>query len=528
MKAKFTRGVLTFAVLLSLLACSGVPTSTPTASPPPTTAPTGTPELASASRFETALCPFVLPDGYVQGENVDCGFLIVPEDREHLPSRAIRLAVGIFHPPGGAEEPDPIIFLSGGPGGSALEFLRYQFDPAFVPVLAEAHRDLILFDQRGVGVSRPALDCPDMDALALDLLDGEVAGRSVTDQEAADLAVAAYTACARDLSQAVDLSAYHSVVSAADVRDLRLALGYSQINLWAGSYGTRLALEVMRRYPEGVRSVVLDSVYPPEADLYVEGPANFTRALNRLFESCRTNAVCNQAHPTLGIDFFETVERLNAEPATGAITDTLTGESYAAVFNGDALLGFVFTVLYETDLRYMLPALMADAQRGDFSAINRIRGALLAQRTMMSRGMHFSVQCHEEVAFSTLDRLERTLADYPQVAGLYDTAATGRLAYRVCATWPSGQADPSANQPVVSALPTLLMAGEFDPITPPAWGRHAAEMLAHGYFFEYPGIGHGVSGVSGCPQQMFLAFLADPAVRPDDACIAGMGSLSGP
>jgi hypothetical protein len=66
------------------------------------------------------------------------------------------------------------------------------------------------------------------------------------------------------------------------------------------------------------------------------------------------------------------------------------------------------------------------------------------------------------------------------------------------------------------------MSGEFDPITPPAWGRQAAETLENGYFFEYPGIGHGASAVPGCPRQMFTAFLQNPASAPDGSCIREM------
>lgn len=514
------RGLAALVFLMNLTACA-VPAPSP-AAPTPGLKPTPTPARVSAPRFDPAACPFVLPEDYRDSDQVDCGWLTVPEDRDHLPSRALQLAVAIFHPAGGATAPDPVVFLSGGPGGSALEFLRYQFAEVFEPVLVATGRDLILFDQRGVGVSRPALDCPNVDALGLDLLDGDVAGQPVADQAAADLIAAAYAACALDLSGKTDLSTYHSAASAADVRDLRLALGYAEVNLWGGSYGTRLALEVMRRYPQGVRSAVLDSVYPPDVDLYAEGPANFARALDRLFASCRANAVCHQSHPALEADFFETVQRLNAEPASGVITDTLTGEGYAASFSGDALLGFVFSVLYETDLRAMLPRLMADAQHGDFIAINRIRGAILAQRTMMSRGMSFSVQCHDEIAFSAPERLERALADYPQVAGLYGAAATGRLAYHVCAAWPSGRADASADEPVVSEIPALLMAGEFDPITPPAWARHAARTLANGHVVEFPGVGHGASAVPGCPRDTLVAFVQDPGARPDEACLRGM------
>jgi len=524
MKAGLVNGIALAGALLALAAC-GAPATAPTATPPAVTpAPrhTPTPEFVSAARFEPAACPFVLPEGYTQGENVDCGWLVVPENRGTLPSRVIRLAVGIFHPDGGAVAPDPIIYLSGGPGSSAPELIRYQFDDFFAPVMEGARRDLILFDQRGVGVSRPALDCPDVDVLLLDLSDRVREGRPASEQETGDLVLEAYLACGESLRRAADLAAYNSAASAADVNDLRLALGYGQVNLWGASYGTRLALTVMRDYPEGLRSVVLDSVYPPDADLYVETPANFSRSLDLLFDSCAANPVCDENYPDLRTVFFDTVERLDAAPVTRTITDTLTGQGYTTMFDGDALMGFVFQVLYETELKYMLPELIYDASQNDLAAIDRIRGALLAQRAAVSPGMMFSVQCHEEVPFSSPEAFDAALARYPELTGLFERAAAGGLAYRVCAEWGAGQADALENQPVTSDVPALVLAGEFDPVTPPAWGRHVAETLSNGYLFEYPGVGHGASA-QDCGREMMLAFLDDPTVAPDDGCIARMG-----
>jgi pimeloyl-ACP methyl ester carboxylesterase len=508
--------------LLLILPACGAQTATPLATPTvsPTPRPIPTPELVSTARFEAATCPFVLPEGYTQGENVDCGWLVVPENRGALPSRAIRLAVGIFHSVGGATRPDPVIYLSGGPGGSALEFIRYTFEDGFAWAL-EAGCDLILFDQRGVGVSKPALDCPNVDVLVRDLSNRAWDGHPASKQEAGDLILDAYLACGENLARVADLTAYNSAASAADVNDLRLALGYDRINLWGVSYGTRLALTVMRDHPEGLRSVVLDSVYPPDVDLYVESPANFGRSLDLLLDSCAANPVCDENYPNLRTVFFDTIEQLNAAPVTRTITDTLTGVDYTTLFDGDALLGLVFQVLYETEFKYLLPELIYDANQNNFDALDRIRGALLAQRTATSTGMMFSVQCHEEIPFSSPEAFEAALAQHPESTGLFERATAGGLAYRVCAGWGAGRADAIENQPVTSNIPTLVLAGESDPVTPPAWGRHAAETLSNSYFFECPGVGHGASA-QDCGRKLVLAFLDNPTVAPDNGDTAEM------
>ena len=121
------------------------------------------PALSRAASFEPADCPFALPAGQVQGETLNCGFLVVPEDRNDPDGRSIRLAVAIFEN-SNETSPDPIVYLSGGPGGSALEFIQYSFNQGYGRLFVTG-RDIIIFDQRGIGVSQPALDCPSRDLL---------------------------------------------------------------------------------------------------------------------------------------------------------------------------------------------------------------------------------------------------------------------------------------------------------------------------------------------------------------------------
>ncbi|MFC1879628.1 alpha/beta hydrolase, partial [Chloroflexota bacterium] len=300
------------------------------------------------------------------------------------------------------------------------------------------------------------------------------------------------------------------------------ALGYNQINLWGGSYGTRLGLEVMRLYPAGLRSVVLDAVYPPDVDLYLESPANLDRSLELLFVSCAANAVCNQKFPDLRTVFYQTIERLEVSPQMRTIEDPFSGVEYQALMDGDTLLSLVFQVLYESRLRYLLPELIYDASRGEFETFDKMRGVLVGQMDLSSRGMMFSVQCHEELAFSTLAELEEVMEAYPHLARMYEYAIVGKLPFFACDLWSAGMAPSSANQPVQSDIPTLLMAGEFDPITPPSWAFQAAETLENGYVFEYPGIGHGATAVAGCSRDMMLVFLNNPGRAPDNGCISEM------
>jgi pimeloyl-ACP methyl ester carboxylesterase len=539
MRTKLFAGLLVLALLLAgcgqatptptavVQAPTAAPEPTATAQPePPADTPAPTPTLEPAAEpvasFESAPCPMQLPSGQTEGETVECGYLVVPEDRANPEGDTIRLAIAIFHPPGGAAHPDPIVYLVGGPGGSALEFLFISFDAVFAPIFA-TERDLIVLDQRGIGYSEPALDCPAVAELGRELLDWEIDGKVLTDEESNELFLETVAACEEDLIAVADLTAYNTAANAADINDLRLALGYDQVNLWGTSYGTRLALGVMRDYPEGLRSVVLDSVYPPSVDLYMELPANAVRAFDTLFDGCAADAACNAAFPDLETVFFDTVDRLNETPGAYEVTDALTKERFDALLDGDTLVAMLFSFLYHTDVIPSLPQIIYDAAEGSFDLLALIQGSLMAQREAMSLGMQLSVQCNEELVFNSLEEYEALLADYPQLQGFLENALVGKPGFEVCEEWDSGQADPIENEPVVSDVPTLLLAGEFDPITPPAWARHAAETLPNGAVVEYAGVGHGASVVEGCPRDMLIAFFNDPTTALDDACVAEMG-----
>jgi pimeloyl-ACP methyl ester carboxylesterase len=528
---RFAVNVLLVVVLVLPLVAACGPEPTPTQPPPtetvlpepsPEPTPTSPPEPTPmpVASFEEALCPFDLPAGQAEGDTVDCGYLTVPEDRTDVQSPTIRLAVAIFHP-ADSPEPDPIVYLSGGPGGSALELIQYTFAQLFEPVLA-AGRDLVVFDQRVVGLSEPALDCPGLRELGLELLDEEIDGKPVGEEEALVMVKDTALECRQDLAEVAELSSYHTEASAADVEALRLALGYDQVNLWGTSYGTWLALEVMRRYPKGIRSVVLDSVYPPDKDLLAETPTNAARSIDLLLDTCAADEACNAAFPDLKTVYVDSVERLNLEPARFQATNPLTRDTYDVVMTGDNLATFLFQFLYSASVIPSLPQILHDASQGNYAVIAQLMGSILAQAEAGSVGQQTSVLCHDEIAFGSTERFEAALADHPELKRAFSDSILGELGVQMCADWDVGQADLTLTQAVTSDLPTLIMSGEFDPITPPAWGKHVAQTLANGYFFEYPGVGHGASAEAGCPQEMLVAFLADPAVAPDDACIEGM------
>ena len=216
---------------------------------PATTVPSGPTEPA----FSPGNCPFTPP----RGTDPTCGYVSVPERRDRPDGRRIRLSVAVF-PALAAEKHPPLVYLEGGPGGEALDGLPFTYEEVFSFLNEE--RTVVVFDQRGVGFSDPSLSCPELVDLDFELLDEDLS----TDEWLARRLPVLDGCRERWVDGGVDFSAYNSAESAADVADLRLTLGYDEWDLYGLSYGTRLALTVMRDHPEGVRSVVLDSTYPPE------------------------------------------------------------------------------------------------------------------------------------------------------------------------------------------------------------------------------------------------------------------------
>lgn len=470
---------------------------------------------SSLPAFESTACPFDVP----AGQTVECGYLTVPENRTESDGATIRLAVAVFHSPNPDKATDPIVYLEGGPGGEPLEALPLLFERQYAPMLE--NRDVIVFDQRGTGYSEPSLACPEFIELGLDYLDDDL-----PPEESARLTTAALLECRdRLVSDGADLSAFNSAENAADVNDLRLALGHDQWNLWAISYGTRLALTVLRDHPEGVRSVVLDSAYPLESNLYADLPVNAARAFDTLFAGCAADPACNTAYPDLENVLFEVVDRLNENPVMLTVTNPLSGQSYDALVTGDVLLTFMFQTLYVSDLIPLLPQIVFEARAGNLDSVGQLLGAFLANGEFVSIGMQTSVQCHEEVAFTSAEEISAAYTAFPQLRDAMEASPTlGPGIVQLCAVWGAGESDEVENEPVRSDIPALVLAGDYDPITRPAWGRQVAGSLENSFFVEFPSQGHGPSLQHGCARSVILEFFDDPTTQPDAACVADMSA----
>ncbi|GAB4426169.1 MAG: hypothetical protein Kow0031_05890 [Anaerolineae bacterium] len=458
--------------------------------------------------FEPAPCMFEMPIfNFTPPEQMgfECGYVTVPEQHADPAGPTIELPVAIIRAGEGAA-PDPLFLAQGGPGGDA--FGVFSLTATELP--SKINRDVVIFNQRGTLYARPSLICTEVQEKLGQIL-------SLPGDEALPLQDAAYAACRQRLTgEGVNLSAFNSLENAADVDAIRQALGYEQINFYGVSYGTLLGLHLMRHFPDSLRSVILDSVVPTQLNYIPEVPRVTERVLDEMFAACAASPECSADYPNLEARFDALVDRLNAQPVTIPITDPDTGEEAEVFVDGTALIDMFFSAFYLPEMYAVFPALVEDMEAGRYHFWQTLWPQIVFDRTF-SDGMFYSVVCAEDADF---DPAQLPLEGVrPQIA---DTAADAMQEYiDACQMWQVTELPPSVDDPVESDIPTLLLGGQFDPITPPSYAAAAAETLPNGILVVDPIASHGVAFNGGCVDGIVQQFLDSPQIEPDTGCLAG-------
>lgn len=465
------------------------------------------PRLLPASRkvgaFTPRFCEIDKLNSAIRSD-VRCGVVTVPEHHSAPDGDTIQLAVMVIRTLAQNPAPDPLVIAEGGPGGSEISL----WGPVMLSPGAAAFRetrDIVLIEQRGTYYASPNLLCDEV---------GVTSQLSVFDEAV----LADYADCrARLIAEGIDLSAYNSLENAADVPLVVRALGYDEYNFYGVSYGTMLAQHLMQHHPDNLRSVILDSAVPLETNFLTQAAQSADRSFRRLFDACAADPYCAERYPDLEATLFASIDALNADPKTVSITDPKTEEAIEVTVTGDFLLDFVFQSLYRVEMIPLLPAYIHATANGDVAWIEEWGAQVLSEPTF-SEGMFYSVICAEDADY-TIDEVALDGA-HPQIASLGQGAAAQTKA--VCDLWDVPALPDSVDDPIDSDIPTLIMTGEFDPITPPPFGMALADHLPNSHAYEFPSASHGVLGGGSCPIAMFLAFLDDPDSAPDASCIDAM------
>lgn len=464
--------------------------------------------LARAATPTEPAPAFKLSPCQLKGVEVDarCGVLRRPLDPTRPHGAQIELQVAVLPAVARRRQPDPVVFLAGGPGQSAIE-LAGPISQMMARTLNR--RDVILVDQRGTGRSAP-LRCED-----------ETPDRPLA--EAVDRAaqVHALQRCRARLEQLPygDLRQFTTVIAMQDLDAVRRALGVDRWNLVGGSYGTRAALEYLRQFPGSVRRVVLDGVAPPDMVLPQSMARGAQAALNSLFDDCARDGACRATYPDLRGQWRTLLASL---PRRVTVAHPFTGQPETFTLTREGLTNLMMAPLYAPLTASALPWAVQQAVQGRFEALVGLgAGALGGGRGLgLAAGMHFSVVCAEDVP-RMVPAASAPRTDFGD--------AQARLYREVCQGWPRGTVPAEFYRIPASTVPALLLSGAVDPATPPAQAERVARALGpQALHVVAPHTGHGVMAL-GCMRDVVFRFLNEPEdaqalaqARRDAACVAAL------
>ena len=458
----------------------------------------------AAPRLERERCTFKPP----RGDRVECFVLIVPENREQPLGREIRLKVAVLKAKR-TTSPEPLVYLSGGPGDAPLIASSPGAD-----ALAEGdwwnetanirkRRDVIIMSQRGAGGATPNLDCFDPRSSE----PAKARRRAITEKQERDILVGCRASIER---RKIDLTMYTTPALADDVADLVAAFSLAKVNLYGVSYGTRWALEVMRRHPGLVRAAVLDGVYPPQVNGEQNEPEIVRRTFERLYADCAADPVCRERHPRVRATVEGAIEA--AERASLQLTLQLEDGAQTTRLDGAKLLMVLLHMMREGEAA-LIPETTAAIARGDLRLLRMFAedlesddGGLLEQNAQQFDGLYNSIECRE--TWSAIDRAARR--KQIEANGLYGLHARLSKSSAFCQLWRVPAAPVAERQPVNSEIPTLLLSGGYDWLTPPAWGRDAAKTLSASRHVVFRSQGHGVVVQDPCAGRLRDGFIDDP------------------
>ncbi len=424
----------------------------------------------------------VMENCYLEGikQQVKCGKLTVPENYQQPDGVKIELNVAVLPAIDNSQNKEPLMFLAGGPGQAAVTLAGGLYK-AFNEV--RKTRDIVLVDQRGTGKSHP-LQCEDQ--ISVDVyqsLPEEFDAQDVKD-------------CLAQLTG--DLSQYNSENAIRDFDAVRQALGHDKIAIYGGSYGTRAGLVYLRMFPQSLSSVVLDSVGPIEVPIGLFGKSS-ARSFSMLLANCQQEPSCAQAYPTLEQDFVNVVSKLEQSPMALTIPHPRLGTQTTLNVSKQKFISTIFTQLYSVEGRSLVPLIIHQAALGNFAPFAGLMAAS-DNDMQMYVGLTFNIVCNEDIPRVT-DAM---------FAADADNNFNGDLSHfswkTACPLWPQYRPESDFYQPVTANVPTLIISGELDPVTPPSNGEYANKTLVNSKHIVMKNSAH-TPGVSACAVNVVNEFL---------------------
>lgn len=432
---------------------------------------------AAGATSSQASMPSQCPQHDIAG-TTRCHLISVPEypseaSGRHIDIEVMVLAARIPHPLA-----DPLVVIPGGPGQSATRNagLRRYFARTFDALRAD--RDIVLISPRGTAGSNELPLTPKNDHLFASLA-------TVFPPEWARGAQAG-------LAKRAELARYTTTHIVNDLERIRAALGYERVNLYGTSYGTRVAQVYASRYPARVRSLVLKAPVPLGTILPLTYTPGAERALRLVFAECRAQTACAARYPAIERRFDALMTQLRASPAATSVAHPVSGAEVDLSFD-DAAFGYLLrNVLMSASGGRTALKLIDAAIRGDFSEAASLTATIRrGYAADLAGGMALSVIASEDVPRITASNMARDRRS----GFLRGAVAEGLLL--ATAGWPRAPVPPDVLAPLRSPVPTLLIAGRFDPATPPAFAHSIARGLPRSKVLVFRGGSHSGENFTG-------------------------------
>lgn len=383
-----------------------------------------------------------------------CGYLIVPENRAKPAGRTIKLPFVYLRR--SVADSSVMLFTTGGPGYSTIA--------NFTEITAKSDYfqfgGFIIFDQRGSKKSTPCLDCPEVNAAIV---------RTYKENLPADsLKLLAIKQCRKRLmAQGIDLSAYNTIESAADINDLRLALQIKQLNLRGISYSGGLMLTVARNHPEGVRSLVLSSPLPGYTNYEEEGVFNINEAFDQVFADCEADSTDKNVYGTLRERFHQYFTEITGKTFTISYTEKDSTGKLTINYTKNELLDAILNRMNRWQIR-TVPFVMNEIINGRHEVyVKEILDDVFKGNQKLSHGMRYSIYCSEQIAYARQELIKKQDTVLPWLAQY----AFNDVDHVVCDCWKVKPEPVIAKTPVYSNIPALIAAGDIDPWCPPFYNR---------------------------------------------------------
>jgi pimeloyl-ACP methyl ester carboxylesterase len=437
-------------------------------------------------------------------EDVKGGAILVPENHNDPEGKKITIAYVILKAKDTVGSNYPMIFFSGGPGGNTLSEGMVGF--LLEHPLRNA-RDVILFDQRGIGYSSAL---PNMSDEAFDIL-----AKDADEQEELELTKAMILDCKKKCeAQNMNPRYYNTIQNAKDVGMLFKHLGYGKYNLFGGSYGTRIARVVQDMFPEYIHSSVLDSPSPLSGDFLLDRLDSYSLALGRIFEYCEKDVKCRQQYPNLKDDYFNAISKLKRNPLTVRMNDSLS-----ITINAQDGIYLIRRVLYQNNSREKVPELITAFIDGSGPVIDEVLQFEygLTGGGGLNLSMLLSVERFENFnPLNTPDEIKESYKKYPLIPekmGFFDAF------YQAGMNWHTSTLPIGDRKFQDSDIPTLIFVNRYDPVTPPKNGALFMENLSNGTLLILDEGGHGSSGNDACIDQIMIDFMNDPRGTLNESCL---------